>query len=346
MINGALLGEAFLGWSLLVFALLSLLTTPLMILYARRFQLLDEPGQRRSHSGVIPRGGGAAAALVTLLAVLYFHATQQWAWALIPPLFALGVVGWMDDHHPQTVRGRLLIQVGSAVWLCFCLAPMHWLSDYWQWNGGLYYGAALLVFIVAVLTVIWLVNLYNFMDGSHGLATGEAIFAGAGSFILLHESAPAAAYLGAILAACMLGFLPWNFPKPKIFMGDVASGTLGLCVAAMAMLAGPDWWPVPLLLSTTFIIDATFTLFHRMWCGEVWYQAHRQHVYQRLIQQGWSHQRVWLLYMLINWLFILPVASWGVESPQRLFLACLIIAIAVALAWILAMRSLVHAAQA
>lgn len=332
-------------WPAWVFGLLSLVATPLMIAYARRFQLIDEPGQRRSHTGMIPRGGGAIAALMTLAAILYYHPVYEWSWALVPPLLALGVVGWMDDHHPQTVRGRLLIQVASAVWLCAYLAPTNWLHEYWQLSGVSFYLIAAVIFVVAVLTVIWLVNLYNFMDGSHGLATGEAIFAGAGSYWLLQDTAPAAAALGAILALCMLGFLPWNFPRPKIFMGDVASGTLGLCVVAMAMLAGPELWPIPLLLSTCFIIDATFTLFHRMARGEVWYHAHRQHVYQRLIQHGWSHQRVWLLYMLINWLFILPVASWGAESPQRLFIACLLIAVIIGLAWALAMRSLLRTAS-
>lgn len=337
---------------LLILFLLCLLTTPLIIIYARRARLADAPGPRSSHQGLIARGGGAAAMFWLTLASLYGFGLS-WPALLLPgSLSVLAITGWLDDHHSLPVRVRLLVQLVVATLLSFCLLPqadagldasfsflqvLSWhLDPSWHLALGLF----------ACLTTIWLINLYNFMDGSHGLAAAEAIFTGCASYFLLHNSAPAAAYLGALLAAAALGFLPWNFPRPKIFMGDVASGTLGGCVAVIALLAGKSAWWVPLVLSGVFIADATLTLLNRIRRRQVWYQAHREHRYQQFIQAGWSHQKVWLLYQLVNLLFILPLAYWALATEQHFVVPLGLAAIVLAVLWITAGFWLVPRLQA
>lgn len=304
--------------SLAVLCAVVMISTPIMIVYARRARLEDSPGPRSSHQGRIPRGGGAIAIAALVLALLGCWPLAWPTWLIPGALAAIAAIGWLDDHSPQPVRRRLLVQLLAAAVLSTLLLAGPGLQPesgaqfehILSWLLHEPWHLALLAF--ALIASVWLINLYNFMDGSHGLAAGEAIFTGAACYWLLGDSDAAA--LGGMLAAVMLGFLPWNFPRARIFMGDVASGTLGLCVAAMALLAGPhDWW-LPLLLSSLFIADTSLTLLDRIRRRQVWYQAHREHRYQRLIQHGWSHTQVWLAYQAINLLFILPLAYWCLQT--------------------------------
>lgn len=321
-----------------VLALVTAITamaTPLLIVYANRGGLYDKPGERRSHEGIIPRGGGAVAVLAVFPAIMWLEARYHWSIALLPPLAAIALIGWLDDHQPQSVGRRLLVQMGSAVWLWWHLSTVAMIQiGPWTLN------IAALWPLLAVLTSIWLINLYNFMDGSHGLAAGEAIFVGLAALFLLAGHAPAAATTGGLLGAAMLGFLPWNYPQPRIFMGDVASGVLGLMVAAMTLLATPRVWCIPLILSAVFIVDATMTLFDRIRRRQVWHSAHREHLYQRLIRAGWSHQKVWLSYMLVNLLFILPMAVLAVIWPRLALPLLLLLCVLLALVWLWAVHHL------
>lgn len=317
----------------------SFLLTPLMIRYAKQRQLHDLPGERRSHSGTIPRAGGAVAILVLIVAVAVLESSYHWSLGLIPSLLFLAWIGWLDDHHSQPVKRRLLVQALCALWLVLSWGLYSW-QLVPQLTGILAGLFSLVVCIVGLLTLIWLTNLYNFMDGSHGLAAAEAIFCGFGCYFILQNHAPQAAVFGLLLAAVMLGFLPWNFPRPKIFMGDVASGVLGISVGAMVLMSGEGYWYIPLVLSALFIVDTTLTLIDRVLRGQVWHQAHRDHLYQRLIRHGWKHHQVWLLYTLVNGLFILPVALWCVTGQWPLLLVLCALATILSVAWLLAVRSL------
>ena len=160
-----------------------------------------------------------------------------------------------------------------------------------------------------------MVNLYNFMDGIDGIAGVEATMAGAvGAMLSWYTGLPSIAVCAAVVAAGAAGFLVWNRPPAKIFMGDVGSGVLGFFFAVIALASETRGGP-PLIvwagLLGVFIVDATATLVRRVLHGEKWYSAHRSHAYQRAVQAGWSHARVTGAVMLINVLLALAAVVAG-----------------------------------
>lgn len=162
------------------------------------------------------------------------------------------------------------------------------------WIGG----------ILAILAIVWSTNLFNFMDGTDGIAAMEAIFVlGIGGFFLWNAQAAGMAMITWVLGTSVAGFLIWNKPRAKLFMGDVGSATLGFIIMVLAFY-GEKQYGVPALLwvilYAAFIFDATVTLFRRLLAGEKGYQAHRLHAYQRLHQAGWSHAQVLWAYSGIN----------------------------------------------
>lgn len=244
---------------------------------------MDAPGARRSHVVATPRGGGVAivVAIVPVLAWMAWQSTESrmLALAAMSGLVLVAGVGWLDDHRPQSAALRLLVHVAAATLLAMGMAAT---------------GAALWWCACVWLLAVGLVNVWNFMDGIDGVATTQAILVGAGALLL----AGASALPVALVAACA-GFLPFNAPRARIFLGDVGSGSLGYLIAClfawMPAEAMAEQWLLALLLSA-FMIDATLTLLSRMLRGEPWWQAHVQHLYQRLVQRGASHMQVTLAY--------------------------------------------------
>jgi len=157
--------------------------------------------------------------------------------------------------------------------------------------------------VLVVIAIVWMINLYNFMDGIDGIAGTEAItiLGAAAIFLWVQNSGLAAVCL--LIIAAVLGFLIWNWPPAKVFMGDVGSGFLGFVFAVLAIWS-ENSGAVPLLiwllLLGVFIVDATVTLVKRMAGGEKLYEAHRSHVYQLAVQAGYSHKQVTLTVLLIN----------------------------------------------
>ncbi|WP_273465018.1 glycosyltransferase family 4 protein [Pseudomonas sp.] len=219
----------------------------------------------------------------------------------------VAVIGFMDDHGHIAARWRLLGHFAAAAWglawlggmppisvFGFTLAPL-WLSSLF---GALY--------------LVWLLNLYNFMDGIDGLASVEAICVCVGASLLYWVTDHAHhAWLPLLLAATVAGFLCWNFPPARIFMGDAGSGFLGMVLGLLALLAG---WVNPLLfwgwliLLGVFVVDATFTLVRRLLRGDKVYQAHRSHAYQYATRHHGSHRTVTLAVAAINLGWLLPIA--------------------------------------
>jgi len=158
--------------------------------------------------------------------------------------------------------------------------------------------------ILAGVAIGWSVNLYNFMDGIDGLAALEAIFVfGVGGYLIWHAGGYAFAMLAWVLVVLILGFLVWNFPPAKIFMGDIGSAFLG-CLVVIFALIGEIQYKVPgllwLMLYGVFVFDATLTLLKRMVSGKKWYLAHRTHAYQRLQDCNWSHARILAHIFVVN----------------------------------------------
>ena len=314
--------------------LLSLVLTGAATWYARSTGLMAIPDDRSSHASAIPSGGGLGIVLTWLVVsvgMLGDAAPGFWLIGVLPGVLALAVVGWIDDHRSLPARLRFAVQLAVSLYLLG-----------FSWHLGLVDSAPWLA--VAVLWLLWIANLYNFMDGSHGMAGMQGVFAGLVLAWLFHRSgAQGMALVSLMIAASCLGFLPWNLVRSRVFMGDVASVPLGFALAglcAYGVATGTFPGTAALLVLAVFIVDASLTLLGRMLRGERWYTPHRQHLYQRLIVSGWSHESVLALYLSINIMLVLPAIVVTVRNPEPTwFLTPGLIAM-MTVGWILAIRRL------
>jgi UDP-GlcNAc:undecaprenyl-phosphate GlcNAc-1-phosphate transferase len=237
---------------------------------------LDQPNERSLHERPIPRTGGLAVLLGAAVAFA-FGAAQAW----LPMLIALclAVVSFVDDLRGMPTALRLLFHLsGAAAFGWYVLSPMHPLE-----------------LALIILAVAWLTNLYNFMDGSDGLAGGMSVIGFGGFAVAAHFAGHVAlATLCTALAAASAAFLTHNFHPARIFLGDVGSIPLGFLAGALGVLGWrDDVWPLwfPVLVFGPFIGDATVTLLKRLMRGEHVWRAHREHYYQRMVRMGLGHRR-------------------------------------------------------
>lgn len=298
-------------WFLPALVLGSLILTGGLRRYALARQLMDVPNARSSHSVPTPRGGGVAIVLCFLasLPALYLAGvlTLPVMWALLGAGAWIALVGFLDDHGHIAARWRLLAHFIGAGWVLCLLGGLPELHVFGQ---ELDLGA--LGYILGALYLVWLLNLYNFMDGIDGIASVEAIcvcLGGALLYWLIDQ--PQATVLPLFLAATVCGFLFWNFPPARIFMGDAGSGFLGIVLGALSLHAA---WVNPallwcwLILLGVFIVDATWTLLRRLLRGEKVYEAHRSHAYQYASRSFGQHLPVTLAVGAINLFWLLPWA--------------------------------------
>jgi Fuc2NAc and GlcNAc transferase len=221
---------------------------------------------------------------------------------------AVAVVGFVDDRRPLSARTRLVVHIAAALWALVWLGK----PPYLHIPGSATF-SEIASYLTAVAGIVWVLNLYNFMDGIDGIAASEAVFVSwGGAFLLLLAGGSAGVPAMAIAfgAACC-GFLLWNWPPAKIFMGDVGSGHIGYTIAVLALGAGretPGSLAVWLILSGLFIVDASVTLFRRLVRGELIFAAHRSHAYQWLSRRWGSHKQVTLAALAVNLLWLLPWA--------------------------------------
>jgi len=303
-------------WLALSFAL-SLVCTALAIRYARRNNVVDQPGQRRSHSVPTPRGGGIGiviAVLAGLVAQPLLDATPILV-RLLAAIALIALIGWIDDHRPLPAWSRLLVQaIAVAIWLMPLLRaivlPPSQAGAPLDTAPAETAGFALLL----ALLVLWSINLHNFMDGIDGLLATQAIFVlSAMAWLGTREAHSAHPLQLGMWAAAIAAFLPFNFPRARVFMGDVGSGVIGLLIAvavvwqtSMPEVAAASGF----IAASAFVIDATCTLLSRMLGGRRWYRAHREHLYQWLTRSGMSHARVVAIYMGWNLLVVTPLLWW------------------------------------
>ena len=204
--------------------------------------------------------------------------------------------------------------------------------------------------VMSGLFLIWMTNLYNFMDGSNGMAGLQGVFAASVLAVLFHLSGDDSFSLFALLlAACCAGFLPWNLGRARVFMGDVGSLALGFAFAAFMLYGtgtGAFDYPVALMVMLLFLTDATLTLLLRVIRGERWYNAHRQHLYQRLIAHGWTHARVAMVYQAINLTLVLPGIAIAVNFPALAWATALALTLIFVLGWYFSISRLGVLAQA
>lgn len=292
--------------------------TGLVKIYAQRVNLLDVPNQRSSHATATPRGGGISIVLVFLGAVLALWACGELApEAAVAFLAGGGLVagiGFADDHSPVASRWRFLVQLIAATVAVTMLGGLPEIQF-----GETVADLGIVGDIAAVVFVVWFTNAFNFMDGIDGIAAGEAVFiAGAALLLSARGDSGALSLLLGVLSAASLGFLVWNWPPAKIFMGDVGSGFTGFVLAVLAMVCSslgmlPIWcW---LILAAVFVVDATITLISRMAGGEEWYSAHRNHAYQKASRRFNGHRPVTLAVLAINLFWLLPLAWFASLQP-------------------------------
>ena len=292
--------------------------TALALRYARWRQLLDLPGQRRSHRVPTPRGGGIAIVAVLLVALFLLDwPLPRLAFSLGVALAAVALVGWVDDHRPLSARARIVVHFLAALGLCLGWRPLVGEID------------ALVLWPVFALAAFWLagcINAWNFMDGSNGLVASQCLWLalalawmfGAADAQHLALARPFAA-LSLVLAGACAGFLPFNAPRAAIFLGDVGSGALGLACGALLLAAlalVPQRAACLLILPSALLIDAALTLAFRVYSGRRWYTAHREHLYQWLVRSGRSHAQVAMLYLGWNLLVVVPACAASMRWPD------------------------------
>lgn len=296
---------------ILPFALIAaLIGTAMLRRYALSNSLIDIPNSRSSHTLPTPRGGGVAIVVAFIASAILLGSTGflPWVivWGLVLPGVLVALIGFLDDHGHVPARWRLLGHFSAAALAMFFLGGLPVLQFFHVsinlgWFG---YG-------VGAVFLVWLLNLYNFMDGIDGLASLEAIFVCiGGTLIYVLTNTPEFVWLPITLALAVSGFLYWNFPPARIFMGDAGSGFLGITLGVLSLQAA---WTNPallwawLILLGVFIVDASCTLFVRLLRGEKVYEAHRSHAYQIASRRTGSHRRVALTVVGINFIWLLPL---------------------------------------
>jgi Fuc2NAc and GlcNAc transferase len=287
--------------------------------YAIRKNMLDVPNSRSSHAAPKPRGGGVAIAAAFFATLTGIAAVTNLGAALLAALLLGGAtiagVGWLDDRRTLSAGVRFAVHIAAAVGVVQLIGTM---PEGWMAAWGLH--GAWIGFCVAVVALLCMTNVFNFMDGIDGLAAGQAAFMClAGAWLTWHRSADAGmAGAWLCLAGASLGFLAWNLPPARIFMGDVGSGFLGFTITALGLATiQRDGMPIEVwaILGGVFLVDATITLARRMLRGDRWLQAHRSHAYQRLARRWNGHRPATALAMAINVFWLLPWAVAVARTP-------------------------------
>ena len=271
----------------------ALLLVALVRRYALRHQILDQPGPRGSHTRPTPRGGGLGLVIAVLVTVSAFMGRRLDSSILfaLAGVILTAAVGWLDDRHSLGVRTRLAAHIAAGA----SLLPLAlWPTVVPPWFGvfaGLWW----------IFWAVSSINLVNFMDGIDGLIASQALVFG-GYVVMLAGVGGLSGVVGLSLAGAAAGFLVWNWPPARIFLGDVGSGALGLLFVLAGILLlrdGQVSLVVAYLPLYAIFLDATVTLFRRFRRGERVTEAHRDHLYQRLANGGWGHARVTLLYAAV-----------------------------------------------
>lgn len=316
--------------------LTAIIVTGFMVGYAHRNGMLDHPGQRRSHHVPTPRGGGLGLVTGALAGVfLALHGMLRPAWMLGVMLVAgllVAAVGWLDDRRGLPAWPRLLTHLAAAAAFSLVLARA---AGWSPW-------------IVAplILAGAWSINLHNFMDGIDGILGMQLSFVGLLSAALcLLQGAPVLATANLALSASATGFLVFNLPPARIFMGDVGSGFSGLLVFMLGALWCADdahaAWAL-LVMHAAFVGDAGLTLLWRMLRGRRWYTAHREHLYQRLVRSGLAHGQTVCLYLTYNLLVLAPLAWLALRKPAWAPWIGVTAYLVTALTWVLGRRLCLH----
>ena len=271
----------------------------LVVLMQRATRLpMDYPNARSLHVTPTPRIGG-----IGIIVAISISSILVQSLVLLPfmlGLWVLAAISLLDDYRNLPVHWRLLAHVVVAVACVLSFPAISGVNVF-----------------VASLAIVWMTNLYNFMDGADGLAGGMAVI-GFGALTVAAWGAGAVdvAMFCAAIAAAALAFLRFNFPPAKLFMGDAGSIPLGFLAASIGVYGtAQHYWSAlfPVMIFSPFILDASVTLLKRALRGEKIWRAHHEHYYQRLVRMGWSHKKM----TLAAYAFMLFCAMVGLAYLQQ-----------------------------
>ncbi len=274
-------------------AILSFTLTYLVRKIALENNFMDIPNERSSHSVPVPRGGGVAIIISWYIGISilnYLNLIDDHLYYSLLSGVLLAFISLLDDILGVRPVFRIIVQsITSAIALYFLI----------RGNSSVqYHGAVLIIlFTITAVGIVWFINLFNFLDGIDGYCSMEALLIAAGMLLITGDP------INFILIVCISGFLFWNWPKAKIFMGDVGSTQLGFILIILGLnfhingnLNFINW----IMLSSLFWFDAIQTLFRRWENKENLSVAHKKHAYQRIVQAGFSHRKTVLSAILIN----------------------------------------------
>lgn len=299
-------------FELFIITVFSFIFTFLFRRYAIKNNVLDIPNNRSSHSQPTPRGGGMAIVICFLGFLIFWYFKGNIQLKLFLSISIAGAiiafVGFLDDHKGLSAKVRIIFHFLAAILIVFSIGEnsnikifshefdMGWISK-----------------AIAVFFLVWALNMFNFMDGIDGLAASEAVFSSfiMGVILAIFYRNEEIAFISLAISACSLGFLLWNFPPAKIFMGDAGSGFLGIMLGTLILLSLKIdqllfWsWAV---VSGVFVVDSTVTLLRRALNGAKIYEAHRSHAYQYTAQKYNSHMIVTSSVVIINLFWLTPIS--------------------------------------
>ena len=279
--------------------------------YALQSGLIDHPNARSSHTATTPRGGGVAIVVSFLGLVVALLAASsvdtRLAVALLGSGGVVALLGFLDDRHTLPARWRFLGHLAAALWVLYWLGPLPPVPLF-----GHVVDLGLAATLLSALYLVWSINLFNFMDGIDGIASLEAITVSLGGAFVWWLTQPQGDWpIAVAFAACVAGFLVWNFPPARIFMGDAGSGFLGCVVATLALwsshTASHLFWSW-FILGGCFMVDATVTLVRRVARGERFNEAHRSHAYQYAARRHGSHKKVSVAFVVVTLGWLVPIA--------------------------------------
>ena len=295
----------------------SALFTGLFRSAAQRARLNDVPVSRSAHSAPVPVGGGLSIVVLLLLVAGYGYSVEIIRINELAALMAglvIACIGMVDDVKQLDIRWRIPAQFLASIYVVYCL------GDVPAIDFGLFvFPESLLLNVIAVFALVWLLNLFNFMDGIDGIAATELIAVNLISIVIVINTDELITLLSAGLAAAAGGFLLWNWAPAKIFMGDVGSSFIGFSLGVMALLSmhhgSMTVWTWVLLVGV-FIVDATVTLFNRFRRKQRWFEGHASHAYQNAARHYKSHAKVTITVLLINLFWLGPLAWLSMQYPE------------------------------
>lgn len=281
-------------------AILSFALTYLIRRVAIKNNFLDIPNERSSHSVPVPRGGGLAIVVSWYIGISilnFLNLLDNYLYFALLSGVLLAIISLIDDILGVRPVFRIIVQSFTAlVSLSFLVSDNPAISE----NGTTY----IILFIITLVGIVWFINLFNFLDGIDGYSSMEALMIAGGMLLITGDP------INLILIVCISGFLFWNWPKAKIFMGDVGSTQLGFILIILGLnfhINGKLYFVHWIMLSSLFWFDAIQTLARRWKNRENLSVAHKKHAYQRIVQAGFSHRKTVLSAILINCIILILV---------------------------------------